>query len=84
MDYQKLIEGMSAEIYQSLLRSVELGRWPDGKEMSSEQRDNAMQAIIAWGERHLQEPDRVGYVPKKSKPEEDCDSTKELPLSWKE
>jgi uncharacterized protein YeaC (DUF1315 family) len=84
MDYQQLIEGMSAEIYQSLVRSVELGRWPDGKAMSPEQRDNTMQAIIAWGERHLQERDRVGYVPKKNEPAEDCDPAAELPLSWKE
>ena len=84
MDYQQLIEGMSAETYQSLVRSVELGRWPDDKVMSSEQRDNAMQAIIAWGERHLQERDRVGYLPKKKRPGEDGDPAAELPLSWKE
>ena len=84
MDYQQLIEGMSAETYQSLVRSVELGRWPDGKAMSPEQRDNAMQAIIAWGVRHLQERDRVGYVPKKNKPAEDSDPAAELPLNWKE
>ena len=60
MSYLQLIETMSPEIYQSLLRSVELGKWPDGKGLTTEQRATAMQDIIAWGERHLDERDRVG------------------------
>ena len=47
MDYQQMIDSMSPEIYQSLKRSVELGKWPDGKPLTPEQRQHAMQAIIA-------------------------------------
>ena len=83
MSYLQLIETMSPEIYQSLLRSVELGKWPDGKVLTSEQRANAMQAIIAWGERNLAERDRVGYVEKK-KPGELCDKPLETPLKWQQ
>ena len=75
---------MSPQIYQSLLRSVELGRWPDGNALTTEQRANAMQAIIAWGERHLAESDRVGYIEKKQKPGAHCDTPLETPLCWKE
>lgn len=83
MSYLQLIESMSPQIYQSLLRSVELGKWPDGKALTTEQRANAMQAIIAWGERHLAEQDRVGYIEKKQKAGDLCDKPLETPLSWK-
>ncbi len=84
MDYLQLIENMSPAIYQSLLRSVELGKWPDGKTLTLEQRANAMQAIIAWGEQHLAAPDRVGYIEKKKKLEEHCDAPQTTPLNWKD
>ncbi len=62
MDYLQLVETMSPDVYRNLLRSVELGRWPDGRPLTPEQRENAMQAIIAWGQLHLPEEERVGYI----------------------
>jgi uncharacterized protein YeaC (DUF1315 family) len=84
MDYVQLIATMSPETYQSLVRSVELGKWPDGRTVTAQQRENAMQAIIAWGERHLPEQDRVGYIEKKEKAGDSCDAPLETPLNWKE
>jgi uncharacterized protein YeaC (DUF1315 family) len=84
MEYRHLIETMSPQIYQRLVSAVELGRWADGKALTPEQRANAMQAIIAWGERHLPEQDRVGYVAKKEKADTACDPSTETPLNWKE
>lgn len=84
MDYLQTIETITPEIYQSLLRSVAVGKWPDGKALTVEQRANAMQAVIAWGERHLAERDRVGYVEKKPRLEVQCDNPLETPLNWKE
>ena len=83
MDYKQTIEAMTPEIYQSLKRAVELGKWPDGRPVTREQREHAMQAIIAWGEMHLQEPERVGYVDKGHKSGETCDEPGETPLNWK-
>ena len=84
MDYLELIETMSPEVYRSLLRSVELGRWPDGKAVTPEQRENAMQAIIAWGELHLQEEERVGFISPREKPGGKSDGPDEAPLKWQE
>ena len=90
MDYTQMIEGMSLEIYQSLKRSVELGKWPDGKRLTTDQRENAMQAIIAWGEKHLGETERVGFIDKGHKEGDTCDDPVagddpvEMPLNWKE
>lgn len=84
MDYQQLIASMTPEIYQSLQRSVEMGKWPDGKILTVEQRKNAMQAIIAWGEKHLEESERVGFIDRKDKAGDRCDEPLETPLNWKE
>lgn len=84
MDYLQLIATMPPETYKSLVRSVEIGKWPDGRPVTSEQRENAMQAIIAWGEQHLSERDRIGYIEKKAKADPSGDSPPETPLNWKE
>ena len=49
MDYLNLIENMTPEIYSSLKRSVEIGKWPDGRPVTPVQRNEALQAVIAWG-----------------------------------
>ena len=67
MDYQQLIDNMSPQIYRSLKRSVEIGKWPDGRTLTREQRETTMRAMIAWGEKHLPEEERVGYIDKQHK-----------------
>lgn len=84
MDYQQLIETMSPEIYQSFIRALELGKWPDGKPLTREQRQNTLQAVIAWGETHLSERERVGFIDKKHKAGDSCDDPQETTLTWKE
>jgi uncharacterized protein len=95
MDFQQLIESITPEIYANLKGAVELGKWPDGSRLTIEQREQSLQAIIAYDARHKAEEDRVGYIaPKKSK--EPCSSkgssnssskskpTDEQPLKWQE
>ncbi|MBE9538921.1 MAG: DUF1315 family protein [Proteobacteria bacterium] len=84
MEYQKLIETMSGDTYQNLKRALELGKWPDGKALSREQRENTMQAVIAWGRLHLAEEERVGYINKKHKEGDACDEPTETTLTWKD
>ena len=84
MDYQQMIESMTPQIYENLRRAVELGKWPDGKKVTPEQREHAMQAIIAWGERHLDAADRIGFIDKGHKAGDSCDDDPtETPLNWK-
>lgn len=78
-----MIASMTPEIYQNLRRAVELGKWPDGKPLTPEQRENAMQAVIAWGEKHLEATDRIGHIDKGHKAGDSCDDPEETPLNWK-
>ena len=84
MDYQQLIDTMSPENFHSLKRSLEVGKWPDGKPLTAKQRHNTMAAIIAWGEKHLPETERVGYIDKGRKAGDSCDDAQESTLNWKE
>ena len=83
MDYQQMIDAMTPEMYHSLRRAVELGKWPDGQKLTPEQRQNAMQATIAWGQKHLPEEQRVGFIDKGHKEGDSCDDPLETPLNWK-
>ncbi len=84
MDYQQLVDTMTLETYQNLKRSVELGKWPDGKPLSAEQRENTLQTVILWGEKHLQPHERVGFIDKGQKSGEVCDDPAVTPLAWKD
>ncbi len=83
MDYRSLVEGMTPAIYRNLKRAVETGKWPDGKPLSPEQRRESLQALIAWGELHLPENERVGFIDRGHKAGETCDDTAETTLKWK-
>jgi uncharacterized protein YeaC (DUF1315 family) len=85
MDYQQLIETMTPDIYQNLKLAVELGKWPDGKPVTPEQREHAMAAAIAYGEAHLPEQERIGYIDKRQKAGDSCDDPNaETTLTWKD
>lgn len=83
MDYQQMIDSMTQETYRNLRQAVELGKWPDGKQLTLEQRENTMQAVIAWGQKHLPEAERVGFIDKGHKADDSCDDPVETPLNWK-
>lgn len=65
MDLSKLIDSLDEATYQRLKRSIEIGRWPDGRPLSVEQRENSLLLVIAYESRHLPEEARTGYIPPK-------------------
>ncbi len=84
MDYQTLIDSMSPEIYQNLKRAMEIGKWPDGRPLSPEQRTTVMEALISWGERHLPEEQRVGFIDRGHKAGEVCDDPGTTTIKWQD
>ncbi len=79
-----MIESMSAETFHNLRHAVEVGKWPDGKVLSPEQRHNALQAVIAWGEQHLPAHERVGFIDKGRKADASGDDAQPQALNWKD
>lgn len=60
--YAQMIDQITPEIYQNLKRSVELGKWPNGLTLTKEQKENCLQAIIAWEIKNLPENQRTGFI----------------------
>ncbi|MDA8782482.1 YeaC family protein [Porticoccaceae bacterium] len=86
MDLRQLLDSITPEIYEGLKRGIELGKWPDGRPLSDEQKELCMQAVIAYDERRPPEQ-RTGYVPPKStgcEPPVSATADAEQPLKWKQ
>lgn len=89
MDLEKLISNITPEIHRALKTAVEIGKWPDGRALTDEQRALCMEAVIHYDQRFVQEQDRVGYIDRGSKAKGDsCDADSkdagddEAPLKW--
>ena len=67
MTYEEFIERLDPAVYQSLRRAVELGKWPDGRKVSDEQRKICLEAVIYYEKTHdIPESERVGYIERQS------------------
>ena len=51
--YRQSVRQMDRKTYDRLVEALAIGRWPDGRGLSDDQRQSAMQAVITWGELHL-------------------------------
>ncbi|MFK0087638.1 YeaC family protein [Pseudomonas sp. BJa5] len=60
--FAQMIENITPEIYQSLKLAVELGKWADGRKLTTEQKELSLQAVIAWEMQNLPEDQRTGYM----------------------
>ena len=78
MNFKQLVEGITPDIYEGLKRGVEIGKWPDGRSLTEEQKILCMQAIITY-EESMPADQRTGYVPPKVEP---CDTTEEVQLNY--
>jgi uncharacterized protein YeaC (DUF1315 family) len=51
MDLKQLLDSITPEVYESLKRAIEIGKWPDGRVLGEGQKELCMQAVIAYDER---------------------------------
>jgi uncharacterized protein YeaC (DUF1315 family) len=74
MTYDELIARLDPTVYQNLRQSIELGRWPDGRKLTPEQREISLQAVIYYENLHkVPEQERTGYIDRGSKAGTACD-----------
>jgi uncharacterized protein YeaC (DUF1315 family) len=89
MDFDKLISSMSPQVHTSLKKAIEVGKWPDGKKLTIEQKELCMEAVLNYERLYVNEEDRVGYIDRGAKTDgEQCDDkpageAKEQALKWK-
>ncbi|ELV7507780.1 YeaC family protein [Aeromonas veronii] len=73
-EFLQAIRQMPQEVYERLKTAVELGKWPDGKPLTDEQKATSLQAVMAWQSMHIENPEhmnigRDGEIVMKSKSE---------------
>ncbi|PTQ89491.1 YeaC family protein [Agitococcus lubricus] len=71
--FAAVLAALTPDIVANLKRAVELGKWPDGRRVTDEQRETCMQAVLVWEMQHLPEQERTGYIHKGEKEGETCD-----------
>lgn len=59
MNIEQLIDAMSPQVYEILKQGVEIGKWPNGIELSDEQREKATQAMMLYQGTHLSQTDHM-------------------------
>lgn len=81
MTTDKYTEALTPDVIEKFKTAVEIGKWPDGKKLSQEQRETCMQAIISYEHQNIEETERTAYVPPKPTP---CapDNDGEKPVKW--
>jgi len=72
--YDELIERLDPTVYRNLKQAIELGKWPDGRVISREQRAICLEAVIYYENKHnVPEEERVGYLDRGEKAGTACD-----------
>lgn len=89
MDFDKLLDNITPEIHAALKRAIEIGKWPDGRALTEEQRSLCMEAVIHYDQRFVAEENRVGYIDRGSKASgetcsdgSDKSDDEDMPLKW--
>lgn len=78
MNPNDILANLNDEIYERFKTAVELGKWPDGKVLTAEQKQTCMQAMVIWENAHVAKTERTGYVPPKKDPcADDVDYSKD-------
>lgn len=63
MTFEEIIQKIDPQIYKSLRSAIELGKWPDGRALTREQKEISMQAVIYYEDKvNIAESDRIGFI----------------------
>ena len=72
MDKQTILASLTPEVVDKFRMAIELGKWPDGRKLTAEQRETCMQAVMVWEHEYLPVEERTGYI---EKPKDDKGNT---------
>jgi uncharacterized protein YeaC (DUF1315 family) len=63
MSFEETAQQLSPEIYERFKQALELGKWPDGRMLSKDQKEICLQAVILYETAQgIPEHLRTGYV----------------------
>lgn len=85
MTLDDLIKKMDPAMHAQMRRAIEIGKWPDGGNLSQDEREQLMMAVIAWEQLHVPPEDRIGYMHGKDGCTPDwltVDPNQEMTIKW--
>ena len=63
MTFEEIIQKIDPTIYKNFRIAIELGKWPDGRVLSQEQKEICMEACIYYENKsNVAESDRIGFI----------------------
>ena len=65
MQLDTFLQHMTPAIHQILRTALEIGKWPDGRSLTNQEREASLQAVIVYEHGNLPESERVGFMPTK-------------------
>lgn len=72
MKFEDVAKQLDPEIYQRFKTALELGKWPDGRAMTREQKEICLQSVMVYENEHdVPEQERVGYIDRDKKKRQD-------------
>lgn len=69
----EIVDKMTPDIYRALQRAVEIGKWPDGANLTRQQRETCMQATLLYESRHFEGEPVTGVIDADSKKGSHCE-----------
>tara|TARA_B110000495_G_C22944176_1_gene552638 strand:- start:674 stop:925 length:252 start_codon:yes stop_codon:yes gene_type:complete len=63
MEYNQLIAQLTPEVYLRLKAAIEIGKWPDGRVLSEDQKASCMEAVLRYQSMKLDSKQHSGYMP---------------------
>ena len=72
MNFEDAVKQLDPEIYQRFKVAIELGKWPDGRVLTNEQKALCLQAVMLYESEHrVPEEQCVGYIDRSKKKSND-------------
>ncbi len=62
MEYNQLIAQLTPEVYQRLKAAIEIGKWPDGRVITADQKASCMEAVLRYQAMKLDANQHSGYM----------------------
>lgn len=63
LTFDEMIEQITPDMHANLQRTVQLGRFADGRRLTREQQADLLHTLMAWEAKNLPEDQRSGFLP---------------------
>jgi uncharacterized protein len=62
VDYSQAVSNLNLDVINKLRKAIEIGRWESGDKVTPEQLDSAMQAVMFWQSKHMDNSESEPFV----------------------